>query len=85
MVVQTNSSGGILLGISLNSPAFTGALVSGPSGTTRVTPGAPTIVIASQGQGMRTETLCLRMRIELASNAAPGLIVMPVSLLVSPV
>jgi hypothetical protein len=83
MEVKTNSPSGILLGISLNSPAFTGALVSGPSGTSRITPGMPTLVIAASGQGMRTESVSLRMRIELAGNAEPGVIVMPVSLLLS--
>jgi len=85
MEVRTNSPGAILVGISLNSPEFTGATVTGPSGSSRITPGAPSIVMPSHGQGMRTETLSLRMRIELASNATPGTVLMPVSLLVSPV
>jgi hypothetical protein len=85
MEVRTNSASDILVGISLNSPAFTGATVSGPSGTTRVSPGTPSIVIASHGQGMHTESLSLRVRIELARDTAPGVVVMPVSVLVSPV
>jgi hypothetical protein len=83
--VQTNSPNEIMVGISLNSAAFTGAIVSGPAGTARVTPGTPSIAIPSHGQGMRTESLSLRMRIELAANTSPGVFVMPVSLLVSPV
>lgn len=85
MEVQTNTTGGIMLGVSLNSPAFTGAVVNGPSGTTHITPGAPGMFIAGNGQGMRTEMVSLRMRIELARDATPGVILMPVSLLVSPV
>jgi hypothetical protein len=85
MEVRTNSASDIVVGISLNSPAFTGATVSGPTGTTRVIPGTPSIVIASHGQGMHTESLSLRMRLELGGDATPGTILMPVSLLVSPV
>jgi hypothetical protein len=85
MEVRTNSASDILVGISLNSPAFTGATVSGPTGTSRVIPGTPSIVIASHGQGMHTESLSLRMRLELGGDATPGTILMPVSLLVSPV
>jgi hypothetical protein len=84
MEVRTNSSAGILIGITLNSPAFEGAVVSGPSGTMRITSGAPTLVLARHGQGMRTESVSLRLRIELARDAAPGVIAMPVTLFLSP-
>jgi hypothetical protein len=83
MELRTNTASGVLLGISLNSPAFTGAVVSGPSGTTHITPGAPTLVVASLGQGMRTETLSMHVRIELAANAEPGTVMMPISLFLS--
>jgi hypothetical protein len=83
--VRTNSPNEILVGISLNSPAFTGAVVSGPAGTMHVTPGTPSIAIPSHGEGMRTESLSLHMRLELAANTAPGVIALPVSLLISPV
>ena len=84
MEVRTNSSAGILIGITLNSPAFEGAVVSGPAGTMRITSGAPTLVLAKHGQGMRTESLSLRLRIELAHDAAPGVFAMPVSLFLTP-
>jgi hypothetical protein len=83
MEVKTNSASGILVGISLNSPQFEGATVSGPGGTERMTSGVPSLVFANHGQGMHTESLSLRVRIELARNTTPGVFVMPVSVLLS--
>lgn len=84
MEVVTNSAGGVLVGISLNASAFTGAIASGQFGTMRLTPGTPELVVGNRGQGMRTESLSMRLRIELARNAEPGVIAMPVSLFLSP-
>jgi hypothetical protein len=41
------------------------------------------LVVASLGQGMRTETLSMHVRIELAANAEPGTVMMPISLFLS--
>jgi hypothetical protein len=73
----------------LNSPAFVGAevgglRVGGGTGTLHISSGAPTLVVARQGQGMRSEVLSLQLRIQLAPDAAPGLVLMPVSLFLSP-
>jgi hypothetical protein len=84
MEVRTNSSAGILMGITLNSPAFEGAVISGPTGTVRIESGAPTLILARQGRGMRTESLSMHLRIELARDAAPGVFAMPVTLFLAP-
>jgi hypothetical protein len=83
MEVRTNSAHGILVGISLNSPQFEGATVSGPGGTERITSGVPSLVFANHGQGMHTESLSFKVRIELARNTTPGVFAMPVSVLLS--
>jgi hypothetical protein len=74
----------ILLGVTLNSPVFVAATLSGPQGDSHITPGSPNVVTVSQVPGMRTERHSFKVRLELASGAQPGVIAMPLGLYISP-
>jgi hypothetical protein len=74
----------ILLGVTLNSPVFLAATLSGPQGDSHITPGSPNVMTVSQVPGMRTERHSFKVRLELASGTQPGVIAMPLGLYISP-
>ena len=81
--VKTNNPS-IMLGVTLNSPLFQSATLSGASGASRVEPGGVNIVMVNPGPGMRTQSLRFSVRLQLAGDAVPGVVAMPVGLYLSP-
>ena len=47
-------------------------------------PGAAAVLVPAAGRGLRSRTLHLRTRLELAPGARPGVIAWPVAVFVAP-
>ena len=84
VAIRTNAPEGVLLGLALRSAEVRSVLLDGPAGMVRVSRLGATLPIAKQGQGLVSQLIRLKARLELASAAAPGLIAFPVLLFIAP-
>ena len=86
VAIRSNAPEGFLLGLALRSIAVQAVQLRGEAGSVRVSRLGATLPVARQGsgQGLVSQLVSLRARLELGSAARPGPIAFPIQLFVSP-
>ncbi len=82
--VRTNNAAGAILGFSLQSPIVRSVTLSGASNGVEVSEAGANLRVAKQGAGLGTQSLTLRVRVELAPNAQPGTLAWPLAVFLAP-
>ncbi len=81
--VRTNHPRGAMLGFSVNSSALRSVRVQESRGAD-LSAGGASVRVAKEGAGLRTQTVSVRVRLELARDATPGTIARPLAVFVAP-
>jgi mannitol/fructose-specific phosphotransferase system IIA component len=84
VVIRTNNPTGVMLGFNLNSAQVRAAHFVGEDLQLSVATGAAVVLVPKAEAGLRSQTLHLRTRLELAPGAQPGVIAWPVALFIAP-
>jgi hypothetical protein len=82
--IRTNNPAGVMLGFNLNSTQVRAVHFDGQDLQLSVATGAAVVLVPKAGVGLRSQTLHLRTRLDLAPGAQPGVIAWPVALLIAP-
>lgn len=82
--VRTNSAAGAVLGFSVRSPMVRSVTLNGAGNAVAVSEAGATLRIAKQGKGLKTQSLTLRARVELAPDAQPGTLAWPLTVFLAP-
>jgi hypothetical protein len=82
--IRTNDPSGVVLGFELGSPLVRAVHFDGEDLRLSVAAGAAAVRVPTAGAGLRSRTLRLRTRLELAPGARPGVIAWPVAVFVAP-
>ena len=82
--VRTNSEAGVILGFSVRSPMVRSVTLSGAGNGVAVSEAGANLNLAKQGKGLSTQSLTLRVRVELAPDAQPGTIAWPLAVFLAP-
>ena len=82
--VRTNNAAGAILGFSMRSPMVRSVTLNGAGNGVAVSEAGASLRVAKQGTGLSTQSLTLRVRIELAPDAQPGTLAWPLAVFLAP-
>jgi hypothetical protein len=83
--VRTNRQLGVILGFSVRSPMVRSVTLNGAGNGLAVSAAGASLNVAKVGNGLGTQSLALRVRVELSPDAQPGTLAWPLAVFLAPV